>query len=57
MNTSSMVKGVSVGLAAGAVAYAISSASKKDRRRLKSRTGKAIRAIGDVMDGISMMMS
>ncbi len=57
MNKGSIMKGVSVGLTAGAVVYAISSASRSDKRRLKSRTGKAIRAIGDVMDGISMMMN
>lgn len=57
MNKGSIVKGVSMGLAVGAVTYAISSASRGDKRRLKSRTGKAIRAIGDVMDGISMMMN
>ncbi len=56
MKAGSIATGVSVGLTAGAVAYAISSASSKDKKRLKSRTGKAIRAIGDVMDGISMMM-
>ena len=29
---------------------------KSEKKMLKSRTGRAIRAIGDVMDGISMMM-
>lgn len=40
MNKGSIMKGVSVGLTAGAVVYAISSASRSDKRRLKSRTGK-----------------
>lgn len=57
MNTSSLVKGVSVGLTTGAIVYAISSASKRDKKMLKSRTGKAIHAISGVMDGISSMMS
>lgn len=57
MNTGSLVKGISVGLTVGAVTYAIASASNGEKRKLKSRTGKAIRAIGDVMEGISSMMS
>lgn len=56
MSASSIVKGISIGITAGAIAYAVSNASNKDKKRLKSRTGKAIRAIGDVMDGLSMMM-
>ncbi|MBQ9376154.1 MAG: hypothetical protein IJU04_07475 [Ruminococcus sp.] len=56
MSTSSIIKGVSIGLTAGAIVYAISNSSQRDKNRLKSRTGKAIRAIGDVMDGLSMMM-
>ncbi len=57
MSTSSLAKGISVGLTVGAVTYAIANASSGEKRKLKSRTGKAIRAIGDVMEGISAMMS
>lgn len=57
MSASSIVKGISAGLTAGAVVFAISQASSRDKKVLKSRTGKAIRAISDVMDGISSMMS
>ncbi len=57
MKTSSIVKGVSAGLTAGAIVYAIASASKSDKKMLKSKTGKAISAIGEVMDGLSSMMS
>ena len=56
MNTTSLVKGISAGLAAGAVVYAISCATKREKRMLKSRTGKAVKAIGDVMEGISSIM-
>ncbi|MGN0601594.1 MAG: hypothetical protein ACI4I7_02665 [Oscillospiraceae bacterium] len=57
MNTSSLVKGISAGLTAGTIVYAISRAGKREKKMLKTRTGKAIQAIGDVMDGISSIMS
>ena len=56
MNTTSLVKGISAGFTAGAVVYAISCATKREKRMLKSRTGKAVKAIGDVMEGISSIM-
>ena len=55
MKMKSMITGVSMAIAAGTVAYAVTEASS-EKKMLKSRTGRAIRAIGDVMDGISMMM-
>lgn len=57
MNTGSLVKGLSAGLATGAIVYAISSASNRDKKMLKTRTGKAIHAISGVMDGISSIMT
>ena len=56
MNTASLVKGISAGLTAGAVVYAVSCATKREKKMLKSRTGKAVKALGDVMDGISSIM-
>ena len=53
MKMKSMITGVSMAIAAGTVAYAVTEATSSEK---KSRTGRAIRAIGDVMDGISMMM-
>ena len=54
MKMKSMITGVSMAIAA--VAYAVTEATSSEKKMLKSRTGRAIRAIGDVMDGISMMM-
>ncbi|WP_294407679.1 hypothetical protein [uncultured Ruminococcus sp.] len=51
-----IITGISMGIAAGTVAYAMTTASSRDKRMLKSRTGKALHAMGDVVDGISMMM-
>lgn len=56
MKMKSMITGVSMTIAAGTVAYAVTEATSSEKKMLKSRTGRAIRAIGDVMDGISMMM-
>lgn len=57
MSASSIVKGVVAGAAAGAVVYAVSNSSARQRKKVKSSTGKAIRAIGNVVDGISFMMN
>ena len=56
MKMKSMITGVSMAIAAGTVAYAVTEATSSEKKMLTSRTGRAIRAIGDVMDGISMMM-
>ncbi len=56
MKMKSVISGVSMGIAAGTVIYAISEASSREKKMLKSRTGRALRAMGDVVDGISMMM-
>ena len=56
MKMKSMKTGVSMAIAAVTVAYAVTEATSSEKKMLKSRTGRAIRAIGDVMDGISMMM-
>ncbi|MFT3951097.1 MAG: hypothetical protein QM689_03970 [Oscillospiraceae bacterium] len=57
MSFSSIVKGVSVGIAAGAATYAIANASGKSKRKVKSGTGRAIKAVGDVIEGLGFMMS
>lgn len=56
MKAKSLVTGISFAVAAGTAAYAISTATAREKRMLKSRTGRALHAIGDVMEGVSMMM-
>ena len=56
MKMKSVISGVSMGIAAGTVIYAIFEASSREKKMLKSRTGRALRAMGDVVDGLSMMM-
>lgn len=57
MKVKSIVTGVSFAIAAGTTAYAIANATSREKRMLKSRTGKALHAMGDVMEGISSMLS
>lgn len=56
MSISAIAKGITIGLAAGAITYTISNASGKQMKKVKNSAGKAIRAIGDVVDGISYML-
>lgn len=56
MKMKPIITGISMGIAAGTVAYAMTTASTREKKMLKSRTGRALHAMGDVMDGISMMM-
>ena len=56
MSISSVAKGVSVGLTAGAIAYAVANATSREKRDLKKSAGRAIRAIGDIVEGIGDIM-
>lgn len=52
MSVSSLAKGISVGLTAGAVAYAVANATAKEKRSLKRSAGRALHAMGDIIEGI-----
>lgn len=52
----SIVKSMALGVTVGAITYAVTSTSGKQKRKIKSTTGKAIKAIGSAIDGISYMM-
>ena len=56
MRVMSIVKGVAAGAAVGTVCYAISNSSKRKRNVLKKNTGKALKSVVDVLNGISDMM-
>lgn len=56
-SVSSLAKGISVGLTAGAIAYAVASATAKEKRSLKRSAGRALHAIGDIMEGVGNIMS
>ncbi len=50
MNVSSICKGVAVGMAAGIATYALTNATKSEKRRFKSNTVKAMHSVGNMMD-------
>jgi len=52
----SIVKSMALGLTVGAVTYAVTSTSGRQKRKMKSTAGKAIKAIGSAIDGISYMV-
>lgn len=53
MKLSSVMKGVSMGIMAGVMTYTISSATSRQKNKIKHSTGKAIKAVGEVIDGVS----
>ena len=56
MSISSIAKGISVGLTAGAIAFAVANATSKEKRDLKKNAGRALRAIGDIVEGVGDIM-
>jgi hypothetical protein len=56
MKIKPIVTGISMGVTAGAIAYAMTASSERDKKMLRSRAGKAFHAMGDVMDGIAVLM-
>lgn len=55
MNVSSIAKGVAVGMTAGVVTYAITNATKGEKRRFRSSTMKAMRSVSSMMDILGAM--
>lgn len=55
VNVSSVCKGVAVGMAAGVVTYALTNATKNEKRRFKSNTVKAMHSVGNMMDILGAM--
>ena len=57
MNTMAMLKGMGAGIATGAAVYAFSNSTSSKKRKLKSRTARAIHAISDIAEGVADFMS
>ena len=55
INITSLAKGVSVGMVVGAATYAMCCANHKDKKKMKSNAGKAMRAIGSMVEDFSNM--
>ena len=54
-NTMGIVKGVGAGLAAGAVVGFIGSQMMKNDKQMKKKAGKAMHAVGDLLDNVQYM--
>ncbi len=56
MNVMALAKGASAGIVAGAAVYAYTNARSSKKRRLKSKTAKAIHAVGDIAETMAEFM-
>lgn len=58
MNIPSLCKGVAIGVVTGAAVYAVTNATKSEKRHLKSDTIRAVRSVSSMLEGLgSMFMS
>lgn len=55
-NMSSFAKGMGIGIAAGAVMLCAGKMLMKDTRHLSKGSSKAMKAIGDFVDGVQTMI-
>ena len=55
MNISSLLKGVAVGMVMGAATYAVTNATRSQKKHFKSNTVKAIKSVSQMMDGLGSM--
>lgn len=51
--TKLILKGLIFGASAGLAAYAIETATRKQKKRLKRSTGKAVRACGSIFENFT----
>ncbi len=56
MNFTAVIKGVSVGAAAGAACYLVSRTSDRKKHSMKRHAGKAIKAAGCLLEDITSIM-
>lgn len=52
----SVVKSMVIAATAGAITYAVTATSPKQKRKLKRTANRAIRAVSSTIDGISSMI-
>ena len=55
MNIPSLCKGITIGIVTGAAVYAVSNATRAERRHLKSSTIRAVRSICSMLEGLGSM--
>lgn len=57
LKLSSVMKGVSMGITAGIMTYTIANATSRQKNKIKRSTGKAIKAMGEMIDGVTTIFS
>lgn len=57
MKLSSVMKGVSMGVAAGVMTYTLANATSRQKSKVKRSTGKAFKAMGEMIDGVTGLFS
>ncbi|MDO4742556.1 MAG: hypothetical protein Q4B04_00795 [bacterium] len=55
-NSMSFIKGMGAGVAAGVIITTVGRIAMKDSKSLAKGTGKAVKAVGDIVESIQMMM-
>ena len=55
MNIPSLCKGITIGVLAGAAVYAVTNASRGDKRHLKTDMIRAVRSVSSMLEGLGSM--
>ncbi len=55
MNIPSLCKGITIGVVTGAAVYAITNATKADKRHFKSDMIRAVRSVSSMLEGLGSM--
>ncbi len=53
MNTSAIIKGISVGMTVGTACFMLVNANDRKKRSIKRHAGKMLKAAGSVLDDIT----
>jgi len=56
MSGSQLIKGAAIGVTVGAITYAMTGTSSKQKRRMKKTATRAMKSFGSMVEGISYMM-
>lgn len=57
MNVSAILTSAAVTAAVGTAAYMMTGRKKNTAKQIKKTAGKAVQAVGDIVDGISSLMN
>ncbi len=57
MNIPSLCKEIAVGVVTGTAVYAVTNATKSNKRMVKSNAMKAVRSVSSMLEGLGCMFS